>query len=134
MDKAELERRIHRDSEMHAVTWGVFAREELPHGQLQPGAYVVNSHGVPGEHWLLIFVDKNSELYDSLGRSPKHYDLDMVDSYLPNRLQDQNAQTCGLYVLYFLYWRSRGIDMKTIFQSLQKNSEHVVKEHYLLTS
>jgi len=135
MDRAELQRQIRRDPNMHAVTRGVFARDELPRTRLLPGAYVLNTHPAPGVHWMLIYVDENGgkvELYDSLGYAPKHYGLDsLIDRSLPERLQSEDTLSCGLYVLYFLYWRSRGIHMDMLFRSLLKDGEHTVRNHYL---
>ncbi len=117
---------------MRVVTRGVFARNELPTGRLRPGAYVLNTHNAPGQHWILLYVDDGAvELYDSLARSPARYGLHEIDRSLPKRLQAEHSNTCGLYVLYFLYWRSRGITMDMLFHSLQKNAERSVKNHYL---
>ena len=130
MDARELEKYIRRDPQMNAVTWGVFARDELPRDDLLPGTYVVNSHDAPGEHWFLIFVEDGMELYDSLGRSPKDYGIYQPCDYLSKRLQSYNSNTCGQYVLYFLYWRSRGIDMYSLFTSLKNDSENIIQEHF----
>ena len=132
MDAHELERHIRRDVAMNAVTWGVFARNELPQGDLLPGAYVVNSHDAPGEHWFLLFVGERVELYDSLGRSPQDYGITVPCEFVAKRLQSYNSNTCGHYVLYFLYWRSREIDMYTLIRSLEKDSERIVKDHYAM--
>jgi len=135
MERAELERQIRRDANMHAVTRGVFARDELPRERLLPGAYVVNTHSAPGQHWMLIYVDENNskvELYDSLGRSPRHYGLDsLIDRSLSKRVQSEDSLSCGLFVLYFLYWRSRGIQMDMLFHSLLEDGERTVRNHYL---
>ena len=132
MDARELERHIRQDAAMNAVTWGVFARNELPRDDLLPGAYIVNSHDAPGEHWFLLFVGDRVELYDSLGRAPNKYGIYIPCDTLGKRLQAYNSNTCGHYVLYFLYWRSRGIDMHALLKSLEKDSENTVKQHYTM--
>ena len=131
MDACELERQIRLDAVMNAVTWGVFARNDLPPGALPPGAYVVNSHDAPGQHWFLIFVGAQVELYDSLGKSASHYGINVPCITLRKRLQSYNSNSCGQYILYFLYWRSRGIDMDSLFNSLEQDSESTVQQHYL---
>lgn len=131
MDAIELNRLILKDDCMKAVTWGVFARDELPQFPLLPGAYVVNSHERPGQHWFLIFVGDGIEMYDSLGRKPIDYELHFPCQYFHERIQEKNSNTCGLYVLYFLYWRCRGIDMFTLINSLTLNNEKIVKDHYI---
>ncbi len=130
MNAQELERLIRRDPCMTAVTWGVFARDEIPRHGLLPGAYVVNSHEAPGEHWFLLYVGEQFELYDSLGKMPMNYGIESPCIYIDKRLQTINSVSCGKYVLYFLYWRSRGIQMHAILHSLKNNSEQVVKDHY----
>ena len=132
MDAEHLMKIVRNDPVMRAVTWGVFGRDELPEGDLARGAYVVNSHQAPGQHWFLLCVGDVNELYDSLGRSPKDYNLDLNCEYSTKRLQALHSNTCGLYVLYFLYWRSRGVDMKSLFTSLKHESEKIVLNHYSL--
>ncbi len=131
MDAEELQRTLRCDPIMNEVTWGIFAQSEFPPGPLLPGAYIVNTTNSPGRHWILIFVDNHGiELYDSLGRTEHSYGLHLGSRTLPYRLQPPNSKKCGLYVLYFLYWRSRGIDMNLIFDSLKTNSERIVSQHY----
>ena len=119
MDAGELETIIASDRIMSAVTWGVFRRSVLPKSFL-PGAYVFNSRDAPGEHWLLLYVPNNApiELYDSLNRSPVYYGLCPSIKTLPARLQGSDSSSCGLFVLFFLFWRSRGIDMHTLYLTL----------------
>ena len=130
MNGQQLQRIIRQDAYMNAVTWGVFARDGLPRDDLRLGAYVVNTENPPGEHWFLLYAGVRVELYDSLGRNPKDYDIHLPCDYIDQRLQSLHSDSCGQYVLYFLYWRSRGIDMQTLLDSLTKNSEKIVQEHY----
>ena len=140
MDESQLNAMIRKDPVMNRVTWGVFARNELPTiTTLLPGAYVVNSRTrrTGGQHWFLIYVEEEEgrpvEFYDSLGKDPKDYDLNIECIYNERRVQAENTETCGLYVLYFLYWRSRGVNMHDILLTLnQKNNtvnERIVLEH-----
>lgn len=131
MNRQELERLIAKDPYMSRVTWGVFERSDLPDGKLLPGAYVVNSQNAPGEHWFLLYVGDRVELLDSLGKHPSEYGLKPPIVFFKHRLQKDDTVTCGLYVLYFLYWRSRGIDMNDIWKSLQKDGENVVRNHLI---
>ena len=129
MNREDLQRLIDKDAVTASVSWGVFARDELPKGTLLPGAYVVNSHNAPGRHWFLLYVGDNIELYDSLGKSPRHYNLNMNCVYSKDKIQSNDTVTCGLFVLYFLYWRSRGIPMKMLTESLKKNGEEIIHHH-----
>ena len=132
MDIDQLEKAIRCDALMQEITWGVFTRSGLPSPPLLPGAYILNSTDEPGEHWLLLYVDDDGavEMYDSLGRSEETYGLHLKSKTLPSAVQKPNTNTCGLYVLYFLYWRSRHIPMDVIFDSLKQNSENIVQQHY----
>ena len=130
MNGEELHSYIVKDCITKAVTWGVFARNELPQGTLLPGAYVVNSHEAPGQHWFLLYVGETVELYDSLGKSPRDYNLKMNCVYSTDKIQPVYSVSCGLYVLYFLFWRSRGIPMNVLFDSLRENGEEIVKNHF----
>ena len=129
MNNHQLEQIIAKDPYMSRVTWGVFGRKDLPNGKLLPGAYVVNSQNAPGAHWFLLYVGDRVELLDSLGKHPSQYGLNTPCVYFKHRLQKVNTNTCGLYVLYFLYWRSRGISMHDIWETLKNDGENVVRNH-----
>jgi len=123
---------------MNAVVWGVFARNELP-TQLLPGGYVVNSEDreSPGQHWMAVYVTEDGlmEFMDSLGRKPTDYKLNLNCTYYSAPVQQNSSDSCGLYVLYYLYWRSRGIPMHVIMATLNnKNNDATVKAHFALMS
>jgi hypothetical protein len=136
MDAAQLEKRIQKDEVMKNDVWGVFARNELP-SHLLPGGYVVNSddRGSPGQHWMAVYVTEDGmvEFMDSFGRKPQDYKLDLNCTYYSRAVQSANTGTCGLYVLYYLFWRCRGIPMHVIMSTLNNpNNDTTVNHHYAL--
>ena len=74
-----------------------------------------------GEHWLaLIHIDSNLEFFDSFGWMPEMYEgipykVDIVNE---KQVQSLDAQTCGLWAVYFLLQRYRGFTMNEIVQPL----------------
>jgi hypothetical protein len=136
MDATQLERRIRSDPKLNERVWGVFARNELP-SPLHPGGYVVNSQerGLPGLHWLAVYVteDGSVEFMDSLGRTPSEYQLNLNCTYYSAPVQPVGSNACGLYVLYYLYWRTRGIPFHVIMSTLNRsNNDDTVRSHYAL--
>jgi hypothetical protein len=115
--------------------WGVFARDELPRFLL-PGGYVLNSdvRSSGGVHWLALFVTDEGavEFMDSLGKHPTTYHFHMKTSYSTRRLQPLNSILCGMYVLYYLYWRTRDVPMHTIISTLNGDNDAIVQNHYVL--
>ncbi len=138
MDEEQLRKSIRNDPHMNDVVWGVFARNELP-TCLLPGGYVVNSEdrGSPGQHWMCVYVaeDGQVEFMDSLGRKPTDYKLNLRCTYYSAPVQGKNTDSCGLYVLYYLFWRSRGVAMHVIMATLnKKNNDATVRAHFALLS
>jgi hypothetical protein len=134
MDEGQLKTAIGRDPYLKRFSWGVFARDELPR-DLFPGAYLVNTQdrGTPGQHWFALFVTEDGlvEFADSLGRKPTDYKIRLDCIYYSDAVQPPGSELCGLYVLYYLYWRTRNIPFHVIMSTL--NTEHndsVVKAHY----
>jgi hypothetical protein len=131
MDEQQLTEKIKKDPEMRSCVWGVFARDELP-ATLLPGGYVVNSDDrrTAGQHWMGVYVDKHVEFMDPLGKKPQDYGINLKAVYYSGAVQGEDSISCGLYVLYFLYWRCRGIPMHVIMSLLnEKNNDSIVKLH-----
>ena len=118
---------------MKQRVWGVFARDEVP-PILLPGGYVVNSdvRSSGGVHWLALFVtdDGTIEFMDSLGRKPTDYHFHMKCVYSTMSLQPVNSILCGLYVLYYLYWRTRNVPMDAILSTLSGDNDAIVQSLY----
>ena len=115
---------------------GVYPIDKLPSKiKKRPAAIVANTHPAdkPGRHWVAIFYPKfgKAKLFDSLGRLPKGRMLGTVDSGLQNRIflynrarvQPITSHTCGHYCIYYIYHRSRNIQMPHILWKL-RNINH----------
>ena len=88
-----------------------------------PRALIVNvsTHDQVGSHWVALFIvdTRNAEFFDSYGLAPSQYskyfseffqrqDITKID-YNTKRLQSDQTNVCGHYVLYYLHMRCRGV-------------------------
>lgn len=101
----------------------------------QNGFFVVNidpSYS-PGSHWICVYLFKGAcEVFDSLGINPLKYGLHFHNfftefdniEFSEHRLQDTNAVTCGIYVLFYCMYRSRGYSLNFIIEVFSKNVKH----------
>ena len=130
---------IKQDQSMKHVFAGIYARDKLPHlKQLnEDQAYILNSETTKtgGEHWLLAyFIGKTKEVIwvDPYGNPPVFYGHQFnnwLSKFSVNvskaMIQGPHSYYCGLFVLYFLYYLSRGVQLKTIQTSFShKNFVH----------
>ena len=105
---------------------GVFPRDKLPRYVLKkPSAYVVNTDPAhrPGKHWVAIFFDGrgHATYFDSFGLPVMFRDIDVfirnnsIRVEINDRwLQDPISATCGLYVVYFVFMKSRGASLSRL--------------------
>jgi len=109
---------------------GTFPRDRLPNvGEIKhDAAFVINSaqsHEKEG-HWLLVYFNAQSKTtvwFDSLGNLPSYYGKNLflwlhapgfkVD-YSTKPVQAINSRLCGLFVLFVLYYLSRGLTLERI--------------------
>ena len=104
----------------------VYPADKVPLRVLnRPQLYIVNTepNGCPGKHWVAFyFPDQGpAEYFDSVGKPPrtKRFELSLKNngpSYIYNRqrIQGWYSNTCGLYCLYYVMQRSRGMSMDAI--------------------
>ena len=93
-------------------------------------------YGSPGEHWLAIFVEESHvEVFDSFGQPPTYYGLRFnVPCFFNDRpLQDRNSTSCGLFALFFLFWRSRDINMDIICDTFDSDVNRNEREMELFS-
>jgi hypothetical protein len=95
-------------------------------------AFIVNleENWKPGNHWIVLFCASETEieLFDSIVSNAEErntYIETFVNQYpwmLINkgaRLQDSVSESCGLFCLYFLYYRCKEhLSMETIIEHL----------------
>lgn len=133
------------DAYIRPLFGGVLAKDELPLVVQKPTVFIVNTDPIalPGSHWVVLFMDKICEHFDSAGFKPR----DGFDTYLtakgPNymfndtRLQNVSSSTCGLFCLFYCYFRCRGfsfVDILNMFSSNLQLNEIIVRTFYNMTS
>lgn len=128
MNTFEIVNIIEQDLILNKVFAGVFSRDKLPEKiETKPAALIVNtdlSHE-PGQHWVAMYFDSNKgvDYFDSYGLMPIRDEFNIVMRDNANNinsnskwLQGINTSVCGMYCIFFLHHRSRGINMKSIIK------------------
>jgi len=127
MDNVQMNEIAERHHSLHERFAGVLSRDQLPERLATGYFYVVNSsdHDEPGEHWLGIYVCENEiEFMDSFAQVPEAYGIRIEYPLTMNarQLQSDESNTCGYYVMYFLYFRSLGLSFPCILASFQDDT------------
>ena len=132
MFASQLTSAINHDRHMSTVYRGSFARDELPKPDLSKNsAYIVNSSKSTekGSHWFLICLyprAKRAVFFDSLAEPPSKYGPE-ITKWLKStglsiecntkRIQGFGSVYCGLFVLFALYYLSRGYALKRMIKT-----------------
>lgn len=127
MNTQQLLEHLQSDPATRLIVLGVFPRNKLPRVVCHPSGLICNTDPAsrPGEHWICLFIDHNGvgEYFDSFGLPPLHrvfvkYLNKHCVSWTHNSqtLQDMNAETCGLYCLYYLKMRCRGVTRERLLR------------------
>jgi len=113
---------------------GVLPIDKLPSKSIERSFFIINTDPalLPGEHWVCIFFPQESppEFFDSLGRDPNYYSHNLAaflgGRYMYNtaRVQAYYSSTCGLYCLYFLHHRIRGVNFVDILKTFSSNLDY----------
>lgn len=128
MNGREITQRLERHPTARRIFRGVYARDELPTrvNLHQRQAFIINTDkaGEPGQHWVAIYFPghgKPAEYFDSFGLRPlyreiedfifKHYTRCL---YNQSSLQDVESAVCGLYCMYFVIRKSRGVRLENV--------------------
>jgi len=131
MNTIQIENLLTRDKFTRNEFLGVFARDELPYIKRYPSCFVFNTdeRSEPGQHWLAVYYDenRNAEFFDSLAFHPSHYSLVKYLNHTSTnwtnsnkRIQGYQSHLCGVYCVFFLYQRCRGMNIKD-FEKLFDN-------------
>ena len=116
---------------------GVYAKDTLDNIKSKPELIICNTDNSSeeGEHWVLFYFDKvgyNVTFYDSLGHDLEFYGDEFVDfvnrfstsyNYSDKRTQPINSSLCGIYCLYFAYFKCKGFSMERIIKSMTRASK-----------
>ena len=110
----------------------------------KPRIFIVNTDvsSKPGEHWFVMYVTDICEHFDPAGLAPLPVSNDFLtkqsEKYLTNttRVQAFDSYTCGLFCLFYAYFRCRGYSfvkiMNMFYENLELN-EVIVKLFYEIT-
>lgn len=107
---------------------GVYSSNNIPK-HIENKFYVINTQesSLPGNHWVVIYFSSIPEFFDSLGKSPKNYDVFFENhlvfngptyKYSTKRVQSANNSLCGLYCIYYCLLRSKGLTFNDIINTL----------------
>lgn len=149
----DLQRMIFSDKKMMKKLRGVFAADKLPILDFSKDCGLIantDESNQPGQHWVAIFIPKSGvpEFFDPLAYSPNHY-IEHFENFLVNRapqyrynaqkIQSDESSWCGLFCIYYLYFRCRNVSFENIISSfslvLSENDPMVlsfVNEHFPL--
>ena len=91
-----------------------------------PPSFVINLDPSykPGSHWVAVYFDKNGvgEYFDSFPHYPPHEVVHFLRSHAKgwqyNRMQVQElyTTTCGQFVVFYIYQKSRGLTLEVILR------------------
>ena len=106
------------------VFGGVFASDQL-HRIKKGKVYVVNTKPVnhPGEHWIVIdWTTRRPFFFDSFGRDPQTYGFPSM-KYSTYKLQHLKSNTGGMYVTYYVVYKSMGYSIERMMKTFTKNTK-----------
>ena len=142
LSTTDLNHVLQTDSVTKNVYLGAYPACEIPKSRKKRYFFITNTdqHDEPGTHWTAWMVeDGNVEFFDSFGRSPNNYQmpyefkkyiLGKKVSYSALRVQEFSSSTCGYFCIYYIYFRSLGLDYEYIIKeltNLKDNDDIVIK-------
>ena len=106
---------------------GIHSADQLPE-ILQSGQSLLfnaSDAGEIGTHWMCLYQEANTlEQFDSFGNPPSVYNLkgklpqSNIFTYTDRRLQGNSSEVCGVYCMYYLFYKSRGFPTSKIVNDL----------------
>lgn len=119
---------------------GIYSRDTLKDIFVRPKFIICNTDYSynKGKHWVAFYFDKkgNVEFFDSLGKPLKHYGKEFVlfakmfakkIKKTEIRTQPKNSKLCGIYCLFFIYFRCKGYSFDKIVNYMKKPYTRIVK-------
>ena len=109
---------------------GVYSSDNLPERIESGGCLIANTDpsSASGRHWISMFKrqrreDSTVEYFDPLGKRPAQgamtdYFRDKSYVYNCKQLQSNDSESCGLFCIFFLYYRCLGYSMNSIVDDL----------------
>jgi hypothetical protein len=127
MNTAELKELIYKDDKLRGVFLDVFPIDLLPPKlPFKPCALIANTHRADqvGEHWVAMYFDAygNGEFFDSYGITSVYAKFQQFIKTHAKKvqrhdrwLQSIDTSVCGMYCIYYLYFKCRGLTYSSIF-------------------
>ena len=131
MDAAELTILVNHDRTLSRTFQGVLAYDEIPNSvSSYPASYIINtdSKNERGEHWVAVYFETQAkaEIFDSYGLHP-YGQIYLFAKRNASRvfynklwLQSPMSDVCGVYCIYFLYWRAHGRSLGAILNDFHE--------------
>ena len=125
MDGFEISWMLENKSVTASRFAGVFSADTLP--EIAPGQCLVcntDPSSLPGKHWISIFRGTHAvEYFDPLGKAPEtgpireyFHGKNYVFNSMP--VQSSDSELCGLFCVFFLFYRCYGYSMASIVDCL----------------
>jgi len=138
MNTSTLDRIVRADRRMKIGFGGVRAMNQLPRNRKHFVSFIINTHpsSKSGEHWQAVFFDvrNRASFFCSYGTPPsnvvKKFIIENSLSFEYNscRLQHRRATSCGLYCLYFLWHKSRGLPVTQLRSRNPCTNERIIHQ------
>ena len=140
LSNIDLDGILKRDHVTKKGYLGAYPACEIPISKKTRYFFITNTdrHDKPGKHWTAWMVEGDKvEFFDSFGRSPnnkqfpyefKDFILEKNVSYSAFRVQQYTSSTCGYFCMYYIYFRSLGLDFDYIIKQLEnlKGNDDIV--------
>ena len=140
LSNIDLDMILKRDHVTKKGYLGAFPACEIPISKKKRYFFITNTelHDEPGTHWTAWMVEGDKiDFFDSFGRSPnnkqfpyefKKFILGKKVSYSAFRVQQYTSNTCGYFCMYYIYFRSLGLDFGYIINQLTdlKDNDDIV--------
>lgn len=134
----DLEQFLSADALLLYNAGGVFAVDKLPKNIFSKKIFIINTDPsyLPGKHWVVVFFPTDSfpEFFDSFGKDPTYYNQSIFNFLIERNsrgfvynskcIQAVQSSACGLFCLYYLYFRIRGYSFEKILERFGQNLEH----------
>lgn len=127
----DLEWMVSSDKILRKNVHGIYPSDMMPTLDFSKGFGLIantDESDRPGQHWLAVFIPNKGppEFFDPLAFPPIHY-VDHFENFLVNRgpqykfntqkVQSDESTQCGLFCIYYLYFRSRNVSFEDILSS-----------------
>jgi hypothetical protein len=151
MDELSISSILSQDYLCNRIYIGTFASNNfLPITNVFPAAYIINTDisGQAGSHWYVIYITKTcqqfrADIFDSLGAKVSKIGANIKMSLYGMSLscnkhiyQSKTSSSCGLFCIFYIKMRSRGLTNLQVLQLLsshdyEKNEKTISKYAYV---